>query len=414
MVVTAHHVNLSNVARAFQHRPPAAAVDLVSLAAQVYAVDRSCRRGRSWKRRLPVQAIVSNCEPWTHCRSALVKALTVLTDDIWELRISKGRQPLPEEKQPWLLRVSEPQITSMALFSGGLDSFAGSASWLDNHQEEVLVLVSVSSSTVTGRIQRDVAGLLMQAYPERVVHICVPLNLIKAPDVERSQRTRGLIYTAIAGAVAHCAGVGRVLIFENGYGSINPRLLGYQEGAQATKSTHPFVVRLMEEAYREAGLPIRIELPYAAHTKAELLRTLPGKLRDGIRLTVSCDSFPLRIKATKQCGHCGSCILRQQALREAGLQRFDRGDYASSVFEGGSQLRHFALMAYQAGQLVEFARSENLPDIERLWPEVLLGWEGQLSLERLAWIAMLRRYGLEWRRLIDREPSLGARIGWAA
>lgn len=412
VVVTAHRVSLRKVANTLEERPPTLAVDLINLAAQLYAADRSSRRGRRWVRQLGVAVEVADPTPWQAALPCLGTALNKLTDDEWSINLVGERQPLPEEKQPWLLKSREHTLDAVALFSGGLDSFAGAAAWLVEHPDEVLGLVSISSSTVTGRVQKDLAAVLAACFPERTYHLLIPLNLVDAPDVERSQRTRGLVYTATAAAIAHTAGVERVLIFENGYGAINPRLLEYQEGSQATKSTHPHVVRLLEDSYRAAGLACRIELPNLTRTKAELLGMVPEQLRDAIRLTVSCDSFPLRRKEYKQCGHCGSCVLRQQALREAGLASHDRRDYISSPFLGSKELRHAALMAAQAKRL-----SQLTDDFDRAveqWPEIGLGSEAQLSLDRVAWIDMLRRYGSEWERILANDNGLADLLGWTA
>lgn len=385
------------------------AVDLVNIAARLYAIDRSVARGRSWKRSLAANLEVEDFNNWTNLGTELSSVLALLTDDTWEIGFSKGRKQLPEERQPWLFKVGAHEITSVALFSGGLDSFAGAANWLERHPDDVLGLVSVTSSTVIGKVQKDLVRLLSDANPGRVFHLIVPLNLAHARDVERSQRTRGFVYTAIATATAHCAGVARVLIFENGYGSINPRLVDHQCGAQSTKSTHPFAMKLLGDFYQRAGLGVRIELPYEGHTKSELLATIPESLRSAIRLTVSCDGFPLRRKDVKQCGYCGSCVLRQQSLRSAGLEEFDRNDYAESPWLQ-ERSEHLLLMAYQAKQFIE-ASSEMPADAIRHWPEISLG-EAQPSLNQVERLKLLLRYGQEWQCLVDRDPGLAKRIGW--
>jgi hypothetical protein len=244
------------------------------------------------------------------------------------------------------------------------------------------------------------------------LHLEVPLNLIEAPEVENSQRTRGLVYTGIGTAIAACADVRSLLIFENGYGAINPRLFGYQEGAQATKSAHPFVVGSLEDLYSDLGFLIRLEQPHCLQTKAELLLDIPAILRDGIRVTASCDSFPLRLRENKQCGFCGSCILRQQSLRQSGLEAFDRSDYANSPFKGGNRVEHLSQMAYQAKQFLHWATPERWDDATRLWPEIALGGEGQVSFSQIELLDMLRRYGAEWENLAANDPVIAQRIGW--
>lgn len=410
-VIPQHRVSLQSVSSSLEDRPSSLAVDLVNIAASLYAIDRSTPRGRGWRRSLAADLPVENLDNWRNLGSELSSALTVLTDDTWTIGFSQGRVQLPEERQAWLFKVDSSQISAVALFSGGLDSFAGAAVWLDRHPNDVLGLVSVTSSTVIGKVQRDLVQLLLNAYPKRVFHLIVPLNLTQAPEVERSQRTRGFVYTAIATATASCAGVQRLLIFENGYGSLNPRLVEHQIGAQATKSMHPFPLGLLAGIYSRAGLGVQIELPNENQTKGELLAATPEELHPGIRMTVSCDGFPLRRKKIKQCGYCGSCVLRQQSLRVAGLEEFDRDDYAESPWRQ-KRLDHLLLMAYQARQFIEITSSMTTVEAIRRWPEIALGEETQPSLRQMERLCLLQRYGLEWKRLVSTDPNLAKRIGW--
>ena len=401
--------SLQEAAKALESHLPAIAVDLVNVASHLYAVDRSYSRGRQWKRSLGVSVAVSDMELWAAAQPFLQDALHHLTDDEWRIDFIEGRSTLPEENQPWLLQSRNLTLTSVGLFSGGLDSFAGAAAFLDEHPDESLGLVSVSSSTVVGSLQQKLFELLHSSFPNRVDHVRIPLKLIAAKDVERTQRTRGLVYSAMATAIAVSAHADRILIFETGYGAINPRLMEHQEGAQATKSTHPHVIQRLEAFYKQLIPDCPIELPHVNETKAELLKRIPAHLREGIRITGSCDAFPLRLKQFKQCGYCGSCILRQQAVRGASLEAFDRDDYWASPFRGGDRLQIARLMAAQAKSL---AKSPEFTRAAAEWPELVLGLQGQLTLERTRWLNMLNRYGLEWRQMVAGDPSLANLLGW--
>ena len=70
------------------------------------------------------------------------------------------------------------------------------------------------------------------------------------------------------------------------------------------------------------GHRFEIRNPYLFRTKGQMCESLRGsQLQDLIGLTGSCDGFPLFRWANKDhCGHCTSCLLRQQALHEAGLE----------------------------------------------------------------------------------------------
>lgn len=416
MTTVAPRYSLEAVARVLEDIPEPAVIDLVSIAAHVYAADKSHRRGRGWKREIIVPVAVSSRELWRAVEPNLARALHALTDDVWELEFTEGRTALAEEQQARLFVAREQPLEAIALFSGGLDSYAGAARWLQEHPSERLGLLSLCSSTVVTKVQRDLVTRLAKEYPNRVKPLPIPLNLVKAPDVERSQRTRGFLYTAVASAAAHWSEARNVLIFENGYGSLNPRLVDHQHGAQATKSTHPDVLHQFEQAYRLVGLDVRIRLPYGDCTKAELVSALPSHLRDAIRLTVSCDGFPLRTKVAKQCGKCGSCILRQQSLKAAGLDAFDRNDYKERCLDSLIPPAHLLLMAFQAWQLSRIVGLENYAEAVRRWPEIGTGGTGgigEVSFDAIHRVALLRRYGAEWAQIVADDPALGLRLGWS-
>lgn len=414
MIAAAPRYSVATVTRALDENPSPEVVDLISIATAAYAADRSLGRDRNWSRHLAAHAGLSSRDRWQAISSCLAEALHALTDDHWELSFEQGRDPLVEEVQARLFVGLDRPVDAIGLFSGGLDSYAGAACWLEEHPAKQLALLSLSTSTVVTKIQRDLAARLKERFPGRAMWLSVPLNLIKAPDVERSQRTRGFLYTAIAVAVARWAKAGELLVFENGYGSLNPRLVEHQQGAQATKSTHPDVLRKFERVYQAAGFEVQIQLPYGDRTKAELLASIPDDLRDAIRTTVSCDGFPLRTKTVKQCGTCGSCILRQQAIRVAGLAAFDRTDYKQPAFDSPIPSKHLWLMASQAWH---FSRGEALADYVdavRRWPEIDLNGSHAVSFDTITRVDVLRRwrYGNEWSRMVADDPALGARLGW--
>jgi hypothetical protein len=405
-------MNLSPMANALETKPDPRLVDLVSVAAQAYAADRLKRRGRHWKREFNVSVAVSDPVPWRLASSCLSGALNALTDDHWEFEFGQGRPSMPAELQDFLLISRQSRVSAVALFSGGLDSWAGAGIWLQEHPDDVLALVSIASSTVIGKVQRDLAAQLAEFYPNRVCHIPAPLHLLRAPDVERSQRTRGFLFTAFAAAASRGANSDLVLVFENGYGALNPRLVDHQEGAQATKSTHPHVLSLLAQLYQSVGAPVRIELPHIYETKAELLARMPANLRPGIAATISCDGYPQRVWTQKQCGYCASCLLRKQALMSAGLEEFDRTDYVESPFETGRRRGHLMLMAYQAWQINSLGNHDPLAEASRHWPEITLGASEQAPLDAITRFGMLERYAQEWKSLVSRSAQLAERLGW--
>lgn len=388
---------------------PAVSADLLTLAMCCYAADRVAPRPRTWHRELTVRIPVRDTGLLPHAIPRLERWLEVLTDDRWRIEVARNRRARAVESQ-LLLELPDRDWDAVGLFSGGLDSFAGATTWLEANRGGGLILVGAQSSSVVGAIQRRQARRLQQVFPARVVLIGVPLHLDRTLSRDRWQRSRGFLYEALAVVVADLARVPAILVFENGYGALNPRLGEQQHGAYATKSTHPWVLEQWTAWTRALGYTASTRLPHRWDTKAELVARIPVGLRDGIRETASCDAFPLRRPRQKQCGICGSCVLRRQSLVAAGLVQHDRDDYAADPLGGSDVAR---LMAFQAWQFRSL-RPDGALSSGRRWPELSIGLDDQPSLEAEMNLALLRRYGAEWAAIAEADPVRGAELRWTS
>jgi 7-cyano-7-deazaguanine synthase in queuosine biosynthesis len=403
-------MRLQSVASTLGVKVPVLAMDLAQIAQAVYTVDRTKRRRKTWTRRLDVTARVVDVARWRSVRAEIEHTLHIATDDDWHVNFVSRATSAPEELQAALV---SREISAIALFSGGLDSFAGAAHWLASNPGATLGLLSVQTSTVVKGIQSTQYGLLYREFGDRVIRLSVPLRMVDGKDAESTQRTRGFVFVSIAAAVASCAGSNQVLVFENGYGAINPRSMIHMDGAQFTKSTHPYFLKVLGETLALANVAVNIALPYGDYTKAELVACIPQALLPGIKLTASCDSFPLRRKGVKQCGYCTSCILRQQSLRSAGLAEYDRKDYAERPFD--TKVRHpefIRLMASEAKAFSELTSGAAPSEAAHRWPQIVLGESDISSLTCRLRLRLLGRYGREWQALVANDPALEARLGW--
>jgi hypothetical protein len=386
--------------------------DLVTVALSCYAADRLTRRPPRWSRHLELRIALHDPTPWISACSALSAYLETLTDDEWIFEFVGGRRGRLSEQQATLFPVDLGGSGSVGLFSGGLDSLAGAAAWLDSSGGR-LVLLGARSSRVIGRDQHMAATRLRDVFGHRVVEVGVPLNLRRALAKESTQRTRGFLFLCLATAAALTSQASEVLVFENGYGAHNPRLAESQYGSQATLGTHPFLLRLFEDLMTRLGLPIAVRLPHRWRTKAELLRSLRADLVPLIALSSSCDGYPRRAVGGTHCGCCGSCVLRQQSLTAAGLGHADRKDYLGRPFERGAEPGLAALlMARQAWQFAELANIESWEEISWRWPSLTLGldeasWEG-----RAAVLTLMKAYSDEWAELIANRPYLRRQLSW--
>lgn len=409
---TSYWINDRAYVSAFGAALAESAADLVTVAMSCYAADRLSPRTVDWERDLQLRIDVADPDRWEAAAAPLGSYLGLLTNDRWSLEFVGGRAARLAEQQTTLFPVDLRGCGAVGLFSGGLDSLAGAAIWLERSPSP-LVLLGGRASTVIGRDQSVLAASLREHYGDRVIEVGIPLQLRNAFDSEPSQRTRGFLFLALATAAARTANIPEVVVFENGYGAHNPRLAEHQFGAEATLSTHPRLLDAFAELMRVVELPIRVSLPHRWQTKGELLREMPQVVHRLVAATASCDSYPLRRPEGTHCGRCGSCVLRQQSLLAAGLEAFDRRDYVRRPLERGIEAdRIVRYMARQAWLLGELARVETWPEVILRWPSLALGLDDEDWTERAAVLGLMQAYSNEWRNMLEARPRLRGYLRW--
>lgn len=343
--------------------------DLLDIAAAVYVADRVVRRrgGSSdryelqWKRRLCLQVPVRLRTQWEKpsVRSSLLQSLRYLTGDDWIVDFVDRKRPRRNTERQGHLFGSEGEGYEAALFSGGLDSFAGAVADLRSDKAG-LILISTQSNARLGRVIATLVHRMEVVFASRVRSIVLPLSLKQDKwrynTNERSQRTRGFLYGvigAVAGRLAKCSGL---TVYENGIGAINLPYSPVQFGPHSTRSINPvalaylqkFIESLLEQTYE-------IRLPNLFRTKSELCEGLRGSGLEGLAAeTATCDSFPLRHKHAVQCGTCSSCLLRRQSLWACGLSAVDQATpYFYDVVGKPSQLteKRWLMLGEMLGQV---------------------------------------------------------------
>jgi hypothetical protein len=129
-----------------------------------------------------------------------------------------------------------------------------------------------------------------------------------------------------------------------------------------------------------------------------------------IARTVSCDSYPLRIRGIPQCGLCTSCLLRRLALHAAGLEHVDPGKvYRYDVKEslaGIDEKRMYPLRATLdhvdrlSGCLSSESPwetlTENFPELLEIQEEMMRHDGGNPQEIANAYVQMYRTYVAEW------------------
>lgn len=324
---------------------PKRTLDLLEIAAYVYAADRKTPRGRpdrleyhAWSRRFRFHIKVRDAAFWkkTEVSSALARALTFLTGDAsFQFEFEGGHSTPPAS----LFDDTTPphhdakRKSRVALFSGGLDSLSGVVHALATTSDRLL-LVSHKSQSRTYRTQRALVEELQRRYPNRVEHFPFECQLSGARAVDETQRARSFLYCAIAYALAEAKGVREFFVYENGVTSINLRRREDLMSARASRTTHPKALRLVEDlCSMVAETRFRISTPLREKTKSDVIADLVnsggGSL---IPISVSCSRSIAKAGTATHCGHCFQCIDRRLGMYAARAEdRDDPGNYDVDV-----------------------------------------------------------------------------------
>lgn len=280
-------LRISDLTRAMVKNLPAQVADLVEVAAYVYAADLATSRGgpvsegmgSNWRRAFRFVIPVREPEHWNadSTRLALRNALSFLSDEDFDFAfVGKvaAREP-PEYLDLGTKAGVSFKADEVLLFSGGLDSLAGTIEELSTTKKK-LVLVSHRPSTKIFEHQRSLVAHLRKSFPKRLLHIPV-LAHREGPLVvkEFTQRTRSFLYAALSCAISQLLGLPQAHFFENGIVSMNLPMAEQVVGARATRTTHPFAMLLLGRALSQIlSVQFQFNNPFIWTTKADVVRKI--------------------------------------------------------------------------------------------------------------------------------------------
>jgi len=376
-----YYIDDETIDRRFGHALDALLADWVDLALACYLADRLAARnpsrlaqsGKYWSRTLNIILPVRRLDRWTdEIRGFLCRLLGFLTDDSWKFDFVQREGGLrASESQRFLFPFQHDSPTRVALFSGGLDSFAGAAQTLSDSPGFNYIFVSGVTNTRQQGAQRAQLNRLRLKTSAHICHVAIPYGLHWAGvcaerKEESSQRTRGFLFLTLGAVSAIAAGTKELFLYENGVGAINLPYDGTQVGTYNSRATHPSALLRMEDFIKVlTDQQFSIVNPFLFSTKAEMCRhAAVQELGESLALTFSCDGFPVRAKNRGQCGSCTSCLLRRQAIELAGLSRYDENGYlndlVSPTFAGSEhQLHDLRAMNWQAHRIREAVSRAN-------------------------------------------------------
>ena len=342
---------------------PTQAIDLVRIAGGAYLADRLSGRPTTFTRRLHLTVEVADPTPWEgEAINQLAQLLFWLTGDTWELQLIQD----PTNPEPAATETSD-RVESVALLSGGLDSYLGALHLLSTLSEPPLFVGHYDTATAVRRAQNTVHSWLQAAYAPPPSY--AQIEFTQAADKkESSSRSRSLLFVALGTAIAASRQASTLFVPENGFTSLNLPLHPNRAGALSTRSTHPETFYRVNTLLQALDLPVVVTNPFAAYTKGEEMRLVadshPPSGWDRVAgLTVSCSKLDgARIKggnSTLNCGLCYACVTRRGAFIAAGVN--DTTAYLSDELAGEAR-RELLDRRYSDRAAISYATTRGIDD----------------------------------------------------
>ena len=329
---------------------PDRCLDLLEVAAYVFAADRLSSRGpkdaveyHAWSRRLHLVVRVRDYEFWR--QSMVIEALRDVLrfatgDQDYRFTFQPGHETPPTslfDNEAFALE--QRNDVSITLFSGGIDSLAGVVQRLKQSRDHVC-LVSHLSQPRSTQIQRALASALQREFCGRFSHYKFKTHLRGIKSREETQRSRPFLYGSIAFALASAFGRDHFYIYENGVTSLNFARRDDLLNSRASRTTHPQTIGRLAKLFSIiAEEAFSIETPFLWCTKSDVTEYLKDS-GHGHLLTssVSCShTFKSRINAT-HCGECFQCLDRRIGIYGAGADEVDNESlYATNIVTSSIQ-----------------------------------------------------------------------------
>ena len=425
-------LKLDDIRRRLIRVEPELLTDFLEIAAYVFAADNLVRRGgpvfsgvgKDWRRHFQLAIAVRRPGQWRSpgMMFALRGVLQFLSDDAWDFEFVELQNPprIGGYLNFAAADADRPGDTTIVMFSGGLDSFAGAVHELQ-HSNRHVVLMSRRLTGMTDQRQVELAGELQKLYPRRVTHVPVSAGMkAQTSAVEHTQRTRSFLLTAIALVAAVMEKSDRIRFYENGIMSVNLPISTQVVGTRASRSTHPRSLALLENLTQLVqDDEIKVDNPFIWKTKAEVVQELQKTVARGLtRRTLSCSRTRQMTKYKPHCGTCAQCLQRRISTLGAGAADADPEEgYAIEMLLGQRQDGEDRMMAVDTVRsALEFCRLSDADFAieyagEFAW--LTTGFPGTAPADvARAFVEMFRRHGEAVRAIFVRaaEDQAGALI----
>lgn len=323
--------NIFKELRLAKIEPTEVVLDLLHLSLGIYTTDQVVSRKafgfQEWSRHLKIYMPVSSLEKWENAKEDLQKLLSFLSGDKWEIYFRQNE--IIEGKQIKLIKTNNPhKIETVALFSGGMDSFIGAINLLENKKK--VTFVSHYKRGADKSAQTKLYENLKKKYGDKSFtnyqFYVQPNQQHKKASKEESSRARSFLFLCLGLIVANTMDDKiDFIIPENGLISLNVPLTGTRLSSHSTRTTHPYYLSMFKRIILELGINNKIINPYQWNTKGEMMMECKNQelLKKLSPETLSCshseNSRYSGMRPGIQCGYCVPCIIRQAAEKKSGI-----------------------------------------------------------------------------------------------
>lgn len=321
-------LRLNDSALLFRDYPnaPALAVDLLEIALMVHTVDRAIVPSPLSYCVVQVTFPVRSLDTFNqqHVQDRLSEILYWYTGYEWRFKFTQRNLYARLSENPQLFQWNmDSREVDVALWSGGLDCFAGLFNRAYENEDRHFVLCATGSNQVVHNLQKRIYHELPHDLLSRA-KLCQVNYRVKAIKGILSEsprlRSRGFVFMLIGAVCALLEGQHELQIYENGIGAINLRFRDSEIGLNHAHSVHPLSLKMLSDWLTDLlSVPFILRNPFLFSTKAQMCKILVE--RNALELafqTETCDRKH-RKSGAKQCGRCSSCILRRQAFAALGI-----------------------------------------------------------------------------------------------
>jgi 7-cyano-7-deazaguanine synthase in queuosine biosynthesis len=288
--------------------------DFAELLGILFAIDVACVRGadEDWNRDIEAWVPVREPAHWAQLAGQLSRCFGAFTYDELTLHFVQDDDPLPVPRQG---RTAHPDATSVALLSGGVDSFVGAAHLL-SEDDRPLFVSHKNSGAASAALTAIMPTLVDWGAPSTAISFTARSSAMH--DTENSLRARSMIYMGLACLLAHVSGIEDVWINENGVMAVHLPLTEARSGSLSTKTASPRAIKQYSNFINDAlGSTVVLGNRLVDMTKPEVAKLGVGLgIGDLLAQTVSCWSIG---RNGIHCGRCVPCLIRIVSHEWAGV-----------------------------------------------------------------------------------------------